>query len=617
MKKFTIFTLMIFAFTFQIIAKTSLQRIEPMNWWVGMNNQNLQLLIYGENISNTQVVLQYPGVTIKEVHKVENPNYLFIDLVINPETQPGKFIIEFKEGKKKVATYEYELKARNTKPNIHNGFNTSDVIYLLMPDRFSNGNTTNDSTINTLEKYNRKNPNGRHGGDLQGVMNHLDYISETGFTALWMNPFLENNQGAFTYHGYAISDFYKVDPRYGTNDQLVELVDLAHQKQLKIIMDMIFNHCGSAHWFIKDLPMSNWIHKHDTYFRSNFRAPVVSDPYASDYDRNQMLTGWFDTNMPDLDQRNPYLAKYLIQNTIWWVEFAGLDGLRIDTQPYPYKEFIAEWAKAIMDQYPTLNIVGEAWLQQIPITAYFQGGAKNKDGYDSHMNCVTDFPMHGALNSVFNEKEGWDEGMAKLYNVLAQDFVYSNPQNLLVFADNHDLNRFYESVGKDLNKFKMGMALLLTTRGVPQIYYGTEILMDGQEHQGHGFIRKDFPGGWAGDSINAFTQSGLTPDQMEAFHYVKKILNWRKSNKTIHTGKLKHFLPEDGIYVTFRYTNEQVVMIVLNNSDKNSKSLNTQRFKETMEGFHSGREIITGTTYDNLDIIEVPAKSALIIELNK
>ncbi len=614
-QKYLVITML--ALALQIQAKTDLKKVEPMNWWVGMNNPNLQLMVYGENISLTQPTLNYQGVQVREIHKVENPNYLFIDLMIGAETQPGKFTIEFKEGKKKVAQYEFELKGRNTKPNIHNGFNASDVIYLLMPDRFSNGNPGNDSTINTLEKANRQNPNGRHGGDLQGVINHLDYITETGFTALWLNPFLENNQEKTTYHGYAISDFYKVDPRFGTNGQFVELVDLAHQKQLKIIMDMIFNHCGSGHWFIKDLPMSNWIHQHDSYFRSNFRAPVVSDPYASEYDKNQMLTGWFDTNMPDLDQRNPYLATYLIQNTIWWIEYAGLDGLRIDTQPYPYKEFIAEWAKAVMAQYPTLNIVGEAWIQQIPITAYFQGGAKNNDGYDSHMNSVTDFPMHGALNEAFNEREGWDEGMAKLYNILAQDFTYSNPQNLLVFADNHDLNRFYESVGKDLNKFKMGLSFLLTTRGIPQIYYGTEILMDGKENQGHGFIRKDFPGGWAGDTINAFTQTGLTAEQLDAYQYVKKLLNWRKNNETIHAGKLKHFLPDDGVYVTFRYTDNQAVMIVLNNSDTNSKSLKTERFKEVMDGFHSGKEVITGTVYETLDLIEVPAKSALIIELRK
>jgi len=617
MKKLILFSLIVLAVSFTGVAKTSLQRIEPMNWWVGMKNPNLQLLVYGENISATNLVINYPGVTLKKVHLVENPNYLFVDLVIAPETKPGKFIMEFKEGKKKISTYEYELKARNSKANIHQGFNSSDAIYLLMPDRFSNGNPKNDATLDTKEKPNRENPNGRHGGDLQGVINHLDYITATGFTALWLNPFLENNQETFSYHGYAISDFYKVDSRYGTNEQFVELVDLAHQKQLKIIMDMIFNHCGIEHWFIKDLPMKNWIHQHDSFTKSNFRAPVVSDPYASVSDKTKMLTGWFDINMPDFDQRNPFLATYLIQNTIWWVEYAGIDGIRVDTQPYPYKEFISEWAKAIMEQYPTLNIVGEAWLHQIPITAYFQGGANNKDGYNSHMNCVTDFPMYRALNSAFNEKEGWDDGMAKFYLLLAQDYLYADPQSLLIFADNHDLSRYYEAIGKDLSIFKMGMAYLLTTRGVPQIYYGTEVLMDGLEHQGHGFIRKDFPGGWNNDSINAFTQTGLSPDQIEAYQFVKRILNWRKGNEAIHIGKLTHFIPESGVYVTFRYTDEKAVIIILNNDGTNSKNLETARFKEALSGYKTGTEIISGKTFDNLETILVPAKSALIIELQK
>ncbi|HBO75718.1 MAG TPA: alpha-amlyase [Marinilabiliales bacterium] len=605
------------ALALQVHAKTDLKKVEPMNWWVGMNNPNLQLLVYGENISLTQPVLSYQGVQVKEIHKVENPNYLFIDLVIGAETQPGKFTIEFKEGKKNVASYKYELKAKNTQPNIHKGFSSSDVVYLLMPDRFSNGDPTNDNHPETVEKANRTLPSGRHGGDLQGVINHLDYIAQTGFTALWLNPFLENNQDAFTYHGYAISDFYKVDPRYGTNALFLELVNQSHQKDIKIIMDMVFNHCGSAHWFIKDLPMKNWIHQHEAYTRSNFRAPVISDPYAAQADVEKMLTGWFDTNMPDLNQQNPFLATYLIQNTIWWVEYAGLDGIRVDTQPYSYKEFMSDWAQAVMAEYPTLNLVGEAWIQLIPNTTYFQGGAKNRDGYDSHMTCVTDFPMHDALNAAFNEKEGWTEGMAKLYITLAQDFAYQHPENLLIFADNHDLNRFYESIGHDLRKFKMAMAFMLTTRGVPQVYYGTEILMDGMEHQGHGFIRKDFPGGWMGDTIDAFSLSGLNPDQADAHHYMKTLLNWRKKNEVIHRGKLMQFIPEDGIYVTFRYTDNKAVMVVLNNNEQADKTIATHRYKEILSLYKTGKEVILGTAYSKLDSLQIPAKSALIIELNK
>jgi glycosidase len=603
--------------TLALFSKTSLQKVEPMNWWIGMKNQNLQLMVYGENIALTQPELSYDGVTLQKIHKVENPNYLFIDLVIGSNAKPGTFDLVFKEGKQAKLKYSYELKARNTKENIHQGFDASDVIYLLMPDRFSNGNPNNDSTDDTKEKADRNNLDGRHGGDLQGVMNHLDYIANMGFTALWMNPFMENNQAAFSYHGYAISDFYKVDPRHGSNALFVDLVDKAHQKGIKIIMDMIFNHCGIDHWMIKDLPEKNWIHQHESYLRSNFRAPVVSDPYASEYDRNQMLTGWFDLNMPDLNQRNPYLATYLIQNTIWWVEYAGLDGIRVDTQPYPYKEFIAKWAKAVMDEYPTLNIVGEAWLQKILITSYFQGEANNKDGYNSNMPSVTDFPMYFALNAAFNESEGWTNGLAQLYYILAQDFAYADANKLLIFPDNHDLNRYYESLNHDLDKFKMGLSFILTTRGIPQIYYGTEILMDGKEHEGHGYIRQDFPGGWQGDTINAFTGIGLSADQLEAKQFVKTLLNWRKNNVTIQTGKLMHFLPQDGIYVMFRYTDTQAVMLVLNNNNDKTKELNTQRFNEILKGYTGGIEIISGKQITNLSHLSVPAKSALIIELSK
>jgi len=598
-------------------AKISIDHVEPMNWWVGMNNPELQILIHGDGISAYTPEIEYNGVIIKDIEKVENPNYLFINVSIDKNTQPGTFPIVFKTGKKTVATYNYELLARNTKTNIHQGFDASDVIYLIMPDRFSNGDTSNDNTEDTFEKANRKNPNGRHGGDLQGVMNHLDYIANSGFTAVWLNPFLENNQPAFTYHGYAISNFYKVDSRHGSNDLFVNLVDRAHQKGLKIIMDMIFNHCGSGHWFMKDLPSSDWVHQHDGFFRSNFRAPAVADPYASKYDQNKMLTGWFDKNMPDLNQKNPLLATYLIQNSIWWVEFAGIDGIRVDTQPYPYKEFMAKWSQAVMDEYPGFNIVGEAWLQKIPISAYFQKDAQNKDGYNSNMPAITDFPMYFALASALNEKEGWSEGMARLYYILAQDFVYADPNNLMIFPDNHDLSRYYETMEQDIRKYKMGLAYILTTRGIPQIYYGTEILMTGKEEDGHGNIRKDFPGGWANDLTNAFSAEGRTKEQNEAYDFLANLLNWRKNNKTISEGKLTHFLPEDGVYVLFRYTETAAVMIILNNNDAEAKKLDTARFNEIMNGYNSGTDIISKTEIKNLSTLNIPAKSAMIIELKK
>lgn len=612
-KLFALFTFLTLAIL--VHGTVNLQRVEPMNWWVGMKNPNLQLLVYGNNIASTNPEFEYPGVTLNQVIKIENLNYLFLDITLAPDTKPGTFNIQFKHGEKIEATYNYELKARNTKANIHQGFDASDVIYLLMPDRFSNGNPDNDSTDDTAEKANRKNPDGRHGGDLQGVINHLDYIAQTGFTAVWINPFLENDQAKYSYHGYAISNFYKVDPRHGTNNLFVDLVDKAHNKDLKIIMDMVFNHCGTGHWFIKDLPMPNWIHQHEKFTQSNFRAPVISDPYASDYDRNKMLTGWFDTNMPDLNQQNPLLATYLIQNTIWWIEFSGIDGIRVDTQPYPYKEFMAKWCKAVMNEYPGFNIVGEAWLQKIPITAYFQKDAPNNDGYNSYMPAVTDFPMYNAISKAYNQDEGWDTGLAQLYYVLAQDFAYAHPDNLLIFPDNHDLGRYFDAMGNDIRKFKMGLAFLLTTRGIPQIYYGTEILMSSQDKFGHGYLRRDFPGGWAKDTRNAFTAAGRTENENEAYNFISNLLNWRKNNAVIHSGKLKHFLPEDGIYVMFRYTDNDAVMLILNNNNTDKKTLKTARFNEILKNYNRGTEIITGTEIQDLSTLKIPAKSAMIIDL--
>jgi len=615
MKNLTLIILL-FAYT-ALSAKVEITRVEPLNWWVGMRNQELQILVYGEDIATATPEINYSGVTVTDVIKVENTNYLFIYVNINENTKAGSFPIVFKQGKKTVAKYNYELKQRKTSKNTHQGFDASDAVYLLMPDRFSNGNPDNDSMKGMLEKADRSNPDGRHGGDLQGVINHLDYIANTGFTTIWMNPFLENNQATYSYHGYAISDFYKVDPRMGTNDLFADLVNQAHQKGLKIIMDMIFNHCGINHWFIKDLPSPDWVNQHNEFTRSNFRGSVITDPHASNYDRNIMLTGWFDKNMPDLNQNNPILATYLIQNTIWWIEFSGIDGIRVDTQPYPFKEFMAKWAQTVTTEYPDFNIVGETWVQKIPIAAYFQKDAHNSDGYNSHIPSITDFPMFYAISSAFNESEGWTDGTAKLYYVLAQDFVYANPDKLLIFADNHDLNRYFETMGKDIKKYKMGLAFLLTIRGIPQIYYGTEILMSGQEHMGHGYIRKDFPGGWANDTVNAFLPSGRTKEQNDAYDFLSGLLKWRKNCDVIHNGKLMQFLPQDGIYVYFRYNNNKAVMVILNNNNNDAKTVKTDRFNEILKDYKTGKEIITQTNINNLSEINIPAKSAMIIELKK
>ncbi len=594
-----------------------IDKVEPPNWWVGMNDPNLQLLVYGQNISETDPVIEYDGITITDVVRTENINYMFVSLRMSSDLKAGSFPIKFILENKEVAVYDYEIKERKAGSALRKGFDKTDVLYLLMPDRFSNGDPSNDNMPGMLEKADRNNPNGRHGGDIEGIINHLDYISNTGFTGMWINPLIENNNPEYSYHGYAITDFYKTDPRYGTNEDYLKLVNASHDKGLKVVMDMIFNHCSIHHWFIKDLPMHNWIHQFDKTTFSNFRASTVIDPYASDYDKDKMLRGWFDKHMADLDQRNEILSNYLIQNTIWWIEYSGIDGIRVDTQPYPYKEFISEWGKRVFDEYPNFNIVGEAWLQKESFTAYFQKDAGNKDGYNSNIPSITDFPLYFAMNSAFKENDSWTDGIARIYYVLAQDYLYANPEKNLIFLDNHDLARFYTTQEENFDKWKMGMAVLLTTRGIPTIYYGTELLMTNVEKDGHGSIRKDFPGGWEEDSRNAFTREGRAVMENKAWDYLHKLLDWRKDKDVIHYGKLKHFIPEDNTYIFFRYNDTDCIMIALNNSNNELKALDYNKVAECLEGYQYGLNVITGETVNYLDAFTLPPKSALIIELKK
>ena len=594
----------------------SLEKIEPMFWWTKMKNPNLQLMVYGKNIAETKAYIDYAGVEIKKQSQVENPNYLFVDLIISKNAKAGKFYISFKKGKKVIEKFEYELKARKDDSQNRDGFNSSDAIYLLMPDRFSNGNPANDNVNGMLEKSNRTKPLGRHGGDIQGIENHLDYLEELGITALWLNPLLENNMPVESYHGYAITDFYKTDTRFGTNEDYLRLVEKCHSHGIKVIIDLIFNHCGSKHWWMNDLPMQNWIHQFPEFTRSNYRAGTIVDPYASDFDKNKMQTGWFDKTMPDLNQNNEFLSNYLIQNSIWWIEYANLDGVRMDTYPYPYKNMMTKWAKRVMAEYPNFNIVGEAWLGKPSLVSYWQKDALNFDGFNSHLPSVFDFPLMYKLSSAFNENDGWDTGLSSLYDILGEDFLYPNPDNLVTFLDNHDGDRFFNKINGIFNSYKMATAFLLTIRGIPQIYYGTEILMDGKEHVSHGDIRKDFQGGWENDKENAFLQSGRSKKQDEAFNYMSKLLNWRKNNEVIHTGNLKHFIPENGIYVYFRYNSENAVMVILNNNDK-SKTIDTKRFNECLANYNSGSEIITDKELLDISTISIGKKSAMIIELKK
>ena len=593
-----------------------LTKVEPAFWWSNMHNPDLQLLLYGKNLKGSTVEIDYPGVTVKGTQTTENANYLFVNLHIAPETKAGRFNINLgKEGQKNI-TYNYELKARDFESKRHQGFNSSDVMYLIMPDRFSNGNPEIDQAIGMFEGTDRKVPDARHGGDIQGVINHLDYIKNLGITSIWLNPVLENNMEAYSYHGYAITDLYRVDPRHGSNLLYKQYVNECHTRDLKVVMDMVFNHVGMKHWFIKDLPTHDWIHQFPSFTRSNFRASTLIDPNASEYDRNRMNNGWFDTHMPDLNQKNELLARYLIQNSIWWIEYAGIDGIRMDTQPYPDQAFMAQWAKEVREAYPTFTIVGESWLGKEAFTAYWSEGAQNRDGYQANLQSVTDFPVYYAITKALTEDEDWDTGMARVYETLAQDFLYGNPKNNLIFLDNHDVNRFFSTVKNNFSSYKMAVTFLLTTRGIPQVYSGTEILMTGTDKKGHGLMRKDFPGGWDTDNKNKFTAAGRTVTENEAFEYMQKLLQWRQGAEVVHTGKLTHFVPENGVYVYFRYNEESAVMVILNNDD-DDQTLQTDRYREILTGYKRAVNVLTGEEVKDLGLVSIDAKSALVLELIK
>lgn len=607
-KKILISFIFISSFTFA--QNIDLEQIEPPNWWVGMNNRHLQLMIYGKNISKTNVVINSEKVELKSISKVQNPNYLFLDIDIKKDATPGNFNILFKIKNKTKEKYTYQLAE---KPKRKRGFSQSDFIYLLMPDRFANGNPDNDNLQE--EKTNRNKPDGRHGGDIEGIIKHLDYLQDLGVTALWLNPTLENNNPSYSYHGYAITDFYKTDARMGTNDDYKKLSDEIHKKGMRLIADMIFNHCSENHRWIKDLPSDDWINTNKN-FHTNYRGSTILDPHASKNDYKKMTEGWFVSSMPDLNQHNPFLANYLIQNSIWWICYADLDGLRMDTYPYPFKDFMAKWAVKVHNEFPHITLLGETWLHKVPYTAYFSGNSPISGNYNSHLDCITDFPLYYATKKAFNEKENWDEGLLRIYNIFAQDFLYAKPENNVIFLDNHDLDRFFSDVGENLNKFKMGITVLLTARGIPVLFYGDEILKTGFEHQGHGHIRTDFPGGWKNDKINVFKNEGLNKNQKDALNFIKKLANYRKTSKALTEGKLLHFIPENNTYVYFRYTNNEAVMIILNNSDTESRRIDCSRFNEILKKYKSGKDIITGKIYE-LNKIEINKKSALILDLKK
>lgn len=614
MKKHLLLFLACCATQLLLAANCKIKHLEPLNWWVGMQSTELQISVHGDNMGACEAFIDYEGVTITKQVKTDNPNYLFVYINIDPSTKPGKFTITFKKNGKKYTSHKYELKARKPNASVKNSFNASDAVYLLMPDRFVNGNEKNDQVKGYIQGVNRANLGERHGGDLEGVISKVPYIADLGCTALWITPFFDNNDTQYSYHHYATSDYFKVDPRMGTNNDYKRLADSCHVHGLKLIIDVVPNHCGGTHWWVNDLPSKDWFHQWPQYTATNYRMTAVTDPHASDIDKLLLEKGWFATNMPDLNLENPELFTYLSQMYIWWIEYAGVDGIRVDTYPYNDIKLAANFVQRFRDEYPAINIVGECWVKTPLEVAYYQSGNNNKDGFDSRVPSVMDFLLKDHLQAAFNEEDSWDFGVARLYAHYAQDFAYADVNNVMNFLDNHDIDRFSVAVKRDTKKFKMGIAHLLTTRGYPQIYAGTEIMLDGiwGNYEGHRF---DFPGGWKSDERNAFTPEGRTDQENEIFNYMRALLHFRKDATALHTGKMKQFIPYDGIYVYARYNETQTVLVITNNS-KTNKSVNLERFQEVTKGFTTATEVTTQATYSLSNNIEVPAKTCLVLNLN-
>ncbi|GGY63418.1 glycoside hydrolase family 13 protein [Pseudoduganella albidiflava] len=610
-------------------ASYRIAHLEPMSWWAGMRHPALQLMVHGERIADLQPAIDYPGVRIAGTTRVANPNYLFIDLELARDVRPGSFAIAFRPagqaGDKAppVLTHEYRLLPRAPGSRERQGFGGRDAIYQVMPDRFANGDLANDSATAMADKANRAAGGGRHGGDLAGMAAHLGYVAEMGFTQVWPTPLLENDMPAYSYHGYAATDFYRIDRRYGGNEDFRAFVAAARGKGIGVIQDVVLNHIGAGHWWMKDLPMPDWIGYGGKPVLTKHHRVANGDPYGSRADARNFTEGWFSRGMPDLNQANPFMATYLIQNTIWWIEYAGLSGLRIDTYGYSNNAFLTEWSRRVLDEYPNLNLVGEEWSTRVPVVARWQQGKQNHDGYLSHMPSMMDFPLNDALRRALAspvDEKGVDSNhgtfsLNDLYETLAQDHLYPAPQDLVLFEGNHDLPRTWSVLNEDMGLWRMAMAYLATAPRIPQFYYGTEILMPSTtQGRDDASYRHDFPGGWPGDRVNAFTGAGLTAAQREAQAYLKKLLNWRKGATVVHGGRTMHFGPEQDTYVLFRYDGTRKVVLALNKNPK-PVTLDTGRFGEMLDGVATGTDVITGQTFNFDRGIALPARTAIILEL--
>lgn len=628
MRRFQLLFLIII-FNFHLYGQDFLFHVEPLNWWVDMKSPKFEILVHGDKVGECDVNILDERIKLIKTINLENPNYIVLGIQILERSKAFSFDIEFSKEGKLFEKYNYQLLKKSKRILTKDTYNSSDVIYLITPDRFSNGDKKNDIVSSLREKkINRRKPSFRHGGDIKGIINHLDYISDMGFTAIWSTPMLENDMKNLSYHGYAITDLYKIDPRMGTNELYKELSLKAKEKGIKLIKDVVLNHVGSSHWWIEDLPSEDWLNYPNDLKYTTHTRESLHDPYAIKEDVRNFTDGWFTESMPDLNQRNPILARYLIQNSLWWIEYAQLSGFRVDTYSYSNRKFLNFWNITIQKEYPGFNIVGEEWTTDKSIIGLWQKPLSDKklnssiinQKFPSNVPSLMDFPLNDAiLKSLQPKTQKWDHKLSILYRNMAQDYLYPNPKNMVVFLDNHDMSRVYYQLNHDLDYWKMAHSFLLTTRGIPQIYYGTEVLISDSSKPGdHGVLREDFPGGWDHDKKNAFTDL-LTDKQLEAKAFLKNLLNWRKTCSAIHSGGLKHFAPsyENELYAMLRYDKRSIVLLVMNNDTKKKKIIPNDYIKEVSSKLSNklAIDVVNGKDLNINNSITIDSKSFLLLEL--
>ncbi len=594
-------------------ATLQIDRVEPPHWWAGMKSKHLELMLHAPDISKAKASLSYPGVKLVGTQVSDKPNYLWLKLDISPQVKAGVVNITLRHGQDTTQLH-YELQARDKGSASREGFSSADVVLNLMPDRFANGDPSNDNLPGFEDKVNRLAMQSRHGGDIAGIVKSLDHIAAMGYTAIWSTPLIENKQPTHSYHGYASTDSYRIDPRYGSNDEYRQMVQAARKKGLKVIQDIVPNHIGDHHWWMRDLPSKDWLSHRNTFMPTNHARTTISDPYASSADRQGFTGGWFAPSMPDMNATNPRVANYLIQNAIWWVEYAGLAGIRVDTYGYSDAAFLNEWTGRILKEYPRLGIVGEEWTDNPAVQAYWARGRTQANGYRSNLPSVMDFVLQGNMLKAFAEPESWNTGLRRLYETLANDQLVAHPQDLMLFDGNHDTPRLFSVLDEDPDLTRMALAYVLTMKRTPQLYYGSEVLMTSpKKHDDFDAFRADFPGGWAGDAVNAFTGEGLTAVQKNHQQWLKKLLNWRKNQEVIHHGKLMHFVPENGTYVLVRYNEKSRVMVIFN-KNKSDAPIKLERFREVWPKNAIATNIVTTETSTLNQILTVPARSVTILQ---